>query len=480
LTARARFREGGSNNQEESSASMPRRQPSTKPRVRRTGSTRKHKPTQRVESHAVLFAFGKPGSEQISATVREAIRATLTVKLDGAWPTLEECIPRGSILEDIRAAFEETTDIPSEIPVFATLHYLSALLLQRGARIAFAGERVKPDIWSICLAESGAGKTYAQSKVAEALGENVKLFGDFASSAKFMEELRDNNKGLWLRDEFAQFLRSVEQQPHMQEAKDYLLRCYDGQRIARRTKSDEIVVEDPALTIFGSTVFSTFRNIVTEEMLLDGFAQRFAYIVAERDPKRPETPIYRTASRTNSIREKWNAIAAKGIASEYTVNELGEKAFEEAFAVLIGRSSSAAVPRSFFRRIMFRGVKYALLYHVLLGKTARLLDAEDLGFAARVCALNLRDLRKVLDQFHMTEFQQLVNKAEAFVQRKQSEKETVTPGKLVAGVRGIGSAPHARSILEFLIEMNGALASSIDMGKAQSAPSVRQKLAVVK
>lgn len=433
-----------------------------------------------VASHALLFAFSKRGSEQHATIVREAIRATLSVNLNGQWPTLDACIPPGSILEDIRIAFEETTDIPSEIPVFATLHYLSALLLQKGARITFAGESVKPDIWSICLAESGAGKTYAQSKIADALGADVTLFGDFASSAKFMEELRDRNNGLWLRDEFAQFLRSIEQQPHLQEAKDYLLRCYDGQRISRRTKSDEITVDDPALTIFGSTVYSTFRNNVTEEMLLDGFAQRFAYIVAERDPKRAETAIYRTAHKTEGIKAKWKAIAAKGMRNEYQVNDLGEKAFEEAFSVLIGRSNSASVPRSFFRRIMFRGVKYALLYHVLLGKSAPLLDAEDFGYAARVCALNLRDLRKVLDQFHMTEFQSLVDKAQAFVVRKQSEKETVTPGKLVAGVRGIGNAPYARMILEYLVESNSALAPSIDMGKAHTASPTRNRLAVVK
>jgi uncharacterized protein DUF3987 len=437
-------------------------------------------PSIAIDRKRTIYAFLRRGGEWHDQVVTDAIRAALTVKLSGQWPTLGECVPPGSLLEHIRTVFEQETDIPTEIPVFATLHYLSALLLQKGVRIKFVGELVKPDIWSICLAESGAGKTYTQSKIAKAMAPNIRLFNDFASSAKFMEELRDNNEGLWLRDEFAQFLKTIENQPHMQEAKDYLLRCFDGTKIARNTKADQIVVDDPALTIFGSAVFSTFRNHVSEEMLLDGFAQRFAYIVAERDPNREPVGIYRVQQRVEEIKQKWQSIVGSDFEENYEVNEYGEKAFTEAFKILIVRADSSGVPGSYFRRIMHRGIKYALLYHILLGKKSAILDEEDFGYAARVCALNLRDLRRVLDQFHMSDIQRLADKAEAFIVRKKAEHQTVTPSKLLAGVRGFRDARHAREILAFLIETNPSLEGTIEMGRAQAAPATKKHLSVVK
>jgi hypothetical protein len=305
------------------------------------------------------------------------------------------------------------------------------------------------------------------------------MFNDFASAAKFMEELRDNNKGLWTRDEFAQFLKQLEVQPHMSEAKDYLLRCYDGNPITRATKGETITVEDPALVIFGSTVFSTFRDNITQEMLLDGFAQRFAYVIAERDPSRGHVAIYRMPDKLEAIKQSWDVLGHNDFSPEYRVDEVSEKAFEEAFSVLLGRANSADVPLSYFRRILFRAVKYALIYHILLGKPGTLLDKEDFGYAARVCALNLRDLRKLLDQFQLSEFQVLSDKAEAYVRRKQAAGEKTTPGKLVAGVRGVGNANNARALLDFLLETKPELAASIELGKAQAAPTAKSHLRAV-
>lgn len=433
---------------------------------------------------AALFPFLRShlrgaATNAINGEARQTIKAMLGVQLGGHWPTLQECVPPGSLLELIMEAFEATTDIPLEIPVFATLHYLSALLLQKGVVINFAGQHVRPDIWSVCLAESGAGKTYTQSMVKKALDGDIRMFNDFASAAKFMEELRDNNKGLWNRDEFAQFLKQLEVQPHMSEAKDYLLRCYDGTTITRSTKAEKIEVEDPALVIFGSTVYSTFRDNITQEMLLDGFAQRFAYIVAERDPNRGHVAIYRMPERIDEIKQKWETLGRNDFYPVYQVDMLGEKAFEEAFSVLLGRSNSADVPLSFFRRILFRAVKYALIYHILLGKRTPVLDKEDFGYAARVCALNLRDLRKLLDQFQLSEFQVLTDKAETYVRRKQAAGEKTTPSKLVAGVRGVGNAMNARALLDFLLETKPELAATIELGKPQAVPAAKNHLRAV-
>ena len=137
---------------------------------------------------------------KFEADAAEYIRAAMSMVVDGDWPTLDDCIPEGSLLHLIDDTFLETTDIPRELPVFAAIHYVSALLLQRGSVISVVGEEWRPDIWTICMAESGSGKSFASSKIGKALGGAVDLFPDSSSAAKFVEDLRDHNHGLWMRD----------------------------------------------------------------------------------------------------------------------------------------------------------------------------------------------------------------------------------------------------------------------------------------
>ncbi len=332
------------------------------------------------------------------AEAAEVVATAMSMMEDEDWPTLSDCVPPGSLLGLIDETFLATTDIPRELPVFAALHYVSALLLQNEVVISVVGEEWRPDIWTVCMAESGSGKSFASSRIGSALGGLVDMFPDSNSSAKFIEDLRDHNLGLWMRDEFAQFLKSLSADS-MGDTKDYLLRCYDGSTIVRSTKTETIEVRNPALTIFGSTVFQTIKDYLTKEMLVDGFAQRFAFVVAERDPDRPLKALYRFKERSHEIEAKWEEIAQRGFHRKYSVDELGIAAFEKAFQILVKRGDKSDVNLSFLKRISHRGMKYALLYHVLLGKTTDRLDAEDFAYAAKVCALNLRDVRKVLDLY---------------------------------------------------------------------------------
>jgi Protein of unknown function (DUF3987) len=415
-------------------------------------------------------AFCKPESTPlfVSAAVaptREMVRNVLSVVSNGQWPTLSECIPPGSVLDLIDAAFYKRTDIPRELPFFTVLHYLSAMLLQQDVEIEFAGQRVLPDFWTIALAPSGAGKTFTQSAIAKALGGQVKLFPESASAAMFVESLDSNNKGLWLRDEFAQYLNQVNTQSHMAQVKDYLLRAYDYTTIEHRTKKETFVIEKPALTIFGTTPLATIKNYLTAESLVDGFAQRFAFVVAEKD-HRPPVSIYDLSQEMPGIVAAWQNGAAGTIHPVYRVDDVGRAAFDEAFGLILSRSGSVGIEESFSRRIMFRSMKYALIYHILLGKKDDVLHAEDMVYAARVAALNLRDLRRLLDQYEVSQFADLSGKAATWIQRVHHEKgKKINRSALIAGVRGVGNSRNAQDLLEYLAESDPALANMIDLGK---------------
>lgn len=425
-----------------------------------------------ADNEKLWRAFAKPSTEAkfVKAAIdptRAMVKSMLSVVAGGKWPTLDACIPPGSILDDVDRMFYDGTDIPRELPFFTVLHYIAAMLLQQDVQIEVEGRKALPDIWTIALAPSGAGKTFTQNIIQEIFGNGVQQFPEAASAAKFVECLRDNNHSLWLRDEFAQYLGSIEKQTHMAQVKDFLLRTYDNNDIEHRTKEEDVIVVNPALTIFGTTPFATIKNYLTGESLVDGFAQRFAFVVAERDSRKVK-PIYRTKDRLPEIQEKWAKNLATQFHKVYRVDDVGIAAYEEAFYMIVDRSGSESIDESFSRRIMWRSLKYALIYHIITGKTDDVLHAEDLTYAARLAALNLRDLRKLLDQYDMPAFNDLSQKARAFVERRAANGLKTSKRDLVAGVRGVGKATDAQEMLEYLAD-DPALAPHIEL-KTVKAP----------
>ena len=68
-------------------------------------------------------------------------------------------LPPSTLLEDIVAEFDKKSNIPLELPFFNFFHYLAALLLQKSVTLHVNDITIRPDIWTVLLAESGAGKT---------------------------------------------------------------------------------------------------------------------------------------------------------------------------------------------------------------------------------------------------------------------------------------------------------------------------------
>ena len=418
----------------------------------------------RISAEEMMDLYGwDPDLQDAADEEGSLVRGSIGGIGSGQWPTLDECIPKGSFLALIDEAFRERTDIPRELAFWAAQHYLSAFLLQRGSSIKVNGHSTLPDFWTIALAPSGAGKTFTQNTIAKALAGQVMTFPDVSSAAAFVEAMHESNKGIWLRDEFAQFLKQLNVQPNLGQVKDYLLRTYDNNKIERITKADSIVINEPALTIFGTTPIATIKNYLTAEDLVDGFAQRFAFVFAERDG-RELVPFYDLSEYLPKINDAWVKSTEGGLHNVYEIKGDGVALFSEAFQIITKQSALLGIDASFSRRLMWRAHKYALLYHVILGDTSDTITPLDMAYAVKLVALNLKDLRRLLDLYESPESDALVQKAAVFVRRKFNESgQKVTPRLLVAGVRGVGKSKVAREILENLVEQHPDLASMIEL-----------------
>ena len=357
-------------------------------------------------------------------------------------------VPPGSILEDICLEWQEKTNIPLEIPFHTFLSLLAGYLVEKNVNVSVDGKIVSPDFWTIILGSSGSGKTWTKKELKEIVqAEEISATGA-AGAAAWLQSLAAKPRGLWVRDEFLQFLKQLEQVGPMAEVKDYLLRVFDNETITRKTKRDEIVVERPALVILGFNVFETFVRSMSLESLTHGFAQRFGYVVAKEDPKRPweEYPMWKIPpdSKT-SWQDRWNDIRGK-IINTYEAGDSGLESFKRTFRNLTGSD----IPESFYRRVLWKAHKYALLYHVLRNPEEQIVDEEDYGWASRLIGLELSHAAEVLEKAGLSDLAYSLDAVESLVKRLKEKDEPVTVRAIVRGTRAVRNVAEARAFLDLL------------------------------
>ena len=394
---------------------------------------------------------------QRSQQAREMVQAMLAIGPSKKnWRGLH-LLPPGSKLERAVKAFQDT-DIPYEIPYFALLHYTSAMLLARKTKIVGAIGEHYPDLWTIVLADSGSGKTFAHGVVEDAAPVKSTI-PDCAGAAAWIAEFANNNFGSWYQDEIAQKIKAIEApQGPLSDVKPYLLSAYSNQRIARVTKSGSIAIETPALGIFGLNTPESFYKAISAESMLDGFAQRFAVVIAEPDPDRLTVndpgryALFDKPSLTTAARRFFNDVSKVPLHDKYLFGQDAADAYRESFAQLIPANPNL----SYFRRSMFRAVKYALIYHVILGKETRELDAEDIGWGARVADLHIADSAKLLrakkpdgSQSDFAKLEEYVTKARAVKTRLEAQGNEFNARALQQNVRGL-TAALAREVISVM------------------------------
>lgn len=421
--------------------------------------TKRKKPVVRrgrkpyVETHPGQVSLGL---DEILESMERSAEAGGMIKLmlqtsgqDGQWRGML-AVPPAGLAAKIISEFRQKTNIPLEIPFFVLLSVISGLLLERGSVLeSKVLGTIKPDIWTVILASSGAGKTYSQKQITNSIDlTGVEFGGGFASAATFLESLEKSPNSLWIRDEFAQFLKTVESDDGpMAGIKDYLLRLYDNGKIERHTKRDSISVENPALTILGLTVLETFGKYVSAESMLDGFAQRFSYVRAESDPDRNfrDYPLWLVDS--SQFDKDW--IKVKNcIQDKYFVDDdIILPAFSQSFNALFNDE----IPESFFRRLIWRATKYAMIYHVLRADNSDHLTAEDFGWAARVISLHVKDTAWILGEHTIGELEKVIASTEAaFSRLKLKHGREPTLREIVQGVKAIKTVSQAKQIMSLL------------------------------
>lgn len=413
------------------------------------GKTVAKKPLKRPKQMNLELSFGTmpPDQQEYVATLTRIRKAK---KND--WRGML-AVPPGTLLETMLRQFQRKTNIPLEIPFFTFLHYVSAHLVDANITVKFEESEVEADVWTIILATSGAGKTYSHKTIKQGLGDVIpEVEGtSSASAAAWMQEMEaKKGRGLWIRDEFLQLLKAMEAGGPMAEMKDYLLRAHDNSTLVRRTKKEEIRVENPALSILGFNATESFINEMSAESLVDGFAQRFGYVLAEPDPERyyGDFPVWNINSK--GWGEEWHKLI-KDIRPKYVTSDDAVIKFRRIFNDLL----QDELPESFYRRILWKAHKYALIYHIVRGRAHDpVIDAEDYGWAARALTMHIQDAATILSRTGFGDLEKIMQQTENAAARMKAKGIEVTPRTLLQRVKGLANASTAKFVFDILLKEN--------------------------
>ena len=373
-------------------------------------------------------------------------------KLDG-YIKASALVPDGSPLKDVVDEFFALTPVPLELPIFSFIFYLSAWLTQEDVCISVGGKRIPPAIWLVLLARSGSLKSFSNDIIKVNAPVQSNLDG-FESDAKMLDMMEGNQaveepdgtpripqRHRWVCDEFGQTLKKIEsEKSNLSGCKQYLLQAYDRAPLSRKLMSYTKTVEDTTMSILGINVYETFLTTISPESLLDGFAQRFVYIVSsepknETPPRLPKSSEYlemNTARLQAVSAVAWSNLQQQPLLKDYELSDEARKIFadwSDRFATLY-----EDMPDSFFIRLRFRLFPFALIYHILAGKGAnKQIDKISAQYATLLFGALLGHTKRLLLDVGEGD---LAKKLKRVLALKEKHGDALTPRLVAQGMSG--------------------------------------------
>ena len=360
-----------------------------------------------------------------------------------------EMVPAGSIIDDLLRSFAAGSNIPLDLPFWTLMHLASAKLCSMNASLDLGnGSTVHPDIWTIVLAPSGAGKTYTSNKVLKSLSDQVPIVDSAAASAaKLFEDIAETPRGLFFSDEFFQFFRQIETVGGpMSDARGMLLKLYDGQNLSKSTKKDgTIIIENPRLSLLGLTVTDTFIDGVSAESLTDGFLQRFGICIAKPDPSRSgaDYPIWTVQP---DLEASWQrAFSSVDADAVFTLSDAARQAYVDVF-----KEHFEKLPESFYRRVLWRTFKLALIYHVLSATGKTVVGKEAMAYAIRATERSIVDSAELLLRSKGGELGRAVESAQRAYDKASASGKAFSVRDLLRAVPRLQNSATARFVYDLI------------------------------
>jgi hypothetical protein len=171
------------------------------------------------------------------------------------------------------------------------LALVATVLGNRVQSLGFSGSYLRPNLWVVFIAPSGARKSSVMGRALHFLlqlpGAGGRILSNTASKEGWFDELQRNPSRLLRADEFVGLLNHLGRK-HMGGAKDFLTELFANNRIADTTRTNgSVVIVNPALSIIGGCTPTQLEEFATRADFAAGFLARFLFLPANEEAPAP-------------------------------------------------------------------------------------------------------------------------------------------------------------------------------------------------
>lgn len=240
--------------------------------------------------------YGSPSREKRGPTftiVRDepAPELPATVEPVVETPLLELIAPHGFLRQYVDYV-TKLSDAPPLAHLAAAVSIVAVALGNKVHTRGFAGSYLRPNLWIVFVAPSGARKSSVMNKaisILDRLDEPHLFLSSTASREAWIEELGLHPTRFLHADEFMALYQFLSRD-HMAGAKDFLTSCFAANRITYTTKKDgSLTVQNPALTLLGGCTPEQMREHLRRDDFAAGFLARILFLPAQQEAPAPQT-----------------------------------------------------------------------------------------------------------------------------------------------------------------------------------------------
>jgi len=307
-----------------------------------------------------------------------------------------------------------TAQRPQPVLALAAAICLQAVLAARKVRDE-RGNRT--NLYCVGIAPSGAGKDHArkvnknvlfQSGLNEHEGNE-----DLASDADLVTAVEQEPAILFQIDEFGRFLRTIgdpKKAPHLFNVLGALMKLYSSADTVFRGKAyadkkRNKVVDQPCVSVYGTTVPEHFFESLTADSLSDGFIARLLVFEANATPPRQRAPACEVPDHILEAAQWWGDFKPGGnLRSEHPepiviacTDDAGQ-VFDDLAALV---DAELALPdsegRSLWARTEEKACRLALIYACSVNRKEPVIDVDAARWA---CDLSVYLTRRMLFVCH--------------------------------------------------------------------------------
>jgi hypothetical protein len=316
-------------------------------------------------------------------------------------------------IQDVIAFNLATATRPQPVLAMAAAICLQAVLAARKVRDE-RGNRT--NVYCVGIAPSGAGKDHARKVNKNVLfeaGLNAHEGNeDLASDAGLVTAVENEPAILFQIDEFGRFLRTIgdpKKAPHLFNVLTALMKLYSSADTIFRGKAyadkkRNKVVDQPCVSVYGTTVPENFFESLTADSLSDGFIARLLVFEADATPARQRSRAAPVPEAILAIARSWGDFKPGGnLRAEHpspVIIECTAEAgavFDELAALVDMELRRDEAGRSLWARAEEKACRLALIYACSRNPQQPSIDEEAARWA---CDLSVYLTRRMLFVCH--------------------------------------------------------------------------------